>query len=165
MVGVEGGHAWGGNGARGDDADGAPVALGFIEEGIGRFSVVAKAETTGGAGFAGGEEGSEGGGIAGEVIGGLGFDESHGIGVIETGEAAIGIAGLGEGEEFGACSRDKKDDDAVGADADEVADVASGEADEGEEDGKGDELWAPPFHSHEMLLEQNGNGVPFLLGD
>lgn len=139
--------------------------MGFIEEGIGRFSVVAETETTGGGGFTGGEEGGEGGGIAGEVIGGLGFDESHGIGVIETGEAAIGIAGLGEGEEFGACSRDKKDDDAVGADADEVADVASGEADEGEEDGKGDELWAPPFHSHERSLEQNGNGVPFLLGD
>ena len=139
--------------------------MSFIEEGIGRFSVVAETETTGGGGFAGGEEGGEGGGIAGEVIGGLGFDESHSIGAIETGEVAIGIAGLGEGEEFGACSRDKKDDDAVGADADEVADVASGEADEGEEDGKGDELWAPPFHGHKKGLEQNGNGVPFLLGD
>jgi len=165
LVGVEGSYAWGGNGTRGDDADGAPVALSFIEEGIGRFSVVAKAETPRGARFAGGEEGSEGGGIAGEVIGGLGFDESHGIGAIETGEVAIRIAGLGECEEFGACSRDKKDDDAVGTDSNKVANVASREADEGEEDGKGDELWAPPFHGHKEGLEQNGNGVPFLLGD
>jgi hypothetical protein len=26
-------------------------------------------------------------------------------------------------------------------------------------------LWAPPFHGHKRGLEQNGNGVPFLLGD
>ena len=164
-MGVEGGHAWGGDGARGDDADGATVPLSFVKQGIGGFSVVAETETARGGGFPRGKEGGEGGGIAGEVIGGLGFDESHGIGAIETGEVAIGIAGLGEGEEFGTCSRDKKDDDAVGTDSNKVANVASGEADEGEEDGKGDELWAPPFHSHEKSLEQNGNGVPFLLGD
>ena len=139
--------------------------MGFIEEGIGRFSVVAKAEATGGAGFAGGEKRGEGGGVAGKVIGGLGFDEGHAVGVVESCEAAIGVAGLGEGEEFGASSRNKKDDDAVGADADEVADVTGGEADEGEEDGKGDELRTPPFHGHKKGLEQNGNGVPFLLGD
>ena len=95
----------------------------------------------------------------------MGFDESHSIGAIETREVAIGIAGLREGEEFGASSRNEKDDDAMGADADEVADVTSGEADEGEEDGKGDELRTPPFHGHKKGLEQNGNGVPFLLGD
>lgn len=139
--------------------------MGFIEEGIGRFSVVAKAEATGGARFAGGEKRGEGGGVAGQVIGGLGFDESHAVGVVESCEAAIGVAGLGEGEEFGASSRNKKDDDAVGADADEVAYVTGGEADEGEEDGKGDELRTPPFHGHKRGLEQNGNGVPFLLGD
>ncbi len=115
--------------------------------------------------MAGGEKGGEGGGVAGEVIGGLGFDEGHAVGVVEACEAAIGVAGLGEGEEFGASSGDKKDDDAVGADADEIADVTGGEADEGEEDGKGDELRAPPFYGHRRGLEQNGNGVPFLLGN
>jgi hypothetical protein len=85
--------------------------------------------------------------------------------VVEACEAAIGVASLGEGEEFGASSRNKKDDDAVCADADEVADVTGGEADEGEEDGKGDELRTPPFHGHKEGLEQNGNGVPFLLGN
>lgn len=139
--------------------------MGFIKEGIGRFSVVAKAEAAGGAGFAGGEKRGEGGGVAGKVIGGLGFDESHAVGVVEACEAAIGVASLGEGEEFGASSRNKKDDDAVCADADEVTDVTGGEADEGEEDGKGDELRTPPFHGHKGGLEQNGNGVPFLLGD
>lgn len=137
--------------------------MGFVEKGISRLSVVAKAEAAGGAGLAGGEKGGEGGGIAGKVIGGLGFDEGHAVGVVETCEAAIGVAGLGEGEEFGASSGDKEDDDAVGADTDEVADVTGGEADEGEENGKGDELRAPPFHGHGKGLEQNGNGVPFLL--
>ena len=139
--------------------------MSFVKEGISRFSVVAKAEATGGAGFAGGEKGGEGGSVAGEVIGGLGFDEGHAIGVVEPCEVATGVAGLGEGEELGASSGDKKDDNAVGADADEVADVASGEADKGEQDGKGDELGTPPFHGHKEGLEQNGNGVPFLLGN
>ncbi len=139
--------------------------MGFVKQGISRFSVVAKAEATGGAGLAGGEKGGEGGGVAGKVIGGLGFDEGHAFGVVEPCEPAIGVAGLGEGEEFGASSGDKKDDDAVGANADEVADVTGGEADEGEKDGKGDELRAPPFHGHREGLEQNGNGVPFLLGN
>jgi len=139
--------------------------LGFVEEGISRFSVVAKAEATRGAGLPSGEKGGEGGGVAGEVIGGLGFDEGHAVGVVEPCEATIGVAGLGKGKEFGASSGDKKDDDAVGANADEVADVTGGEADEGEEDGKGDELRTPSFHGHRKGLEQNGNGVPFLLGN
>ncbi len=115
--------------------------------------------------MAGGEKGGEGGGVAGEVVGGLGFDEGHAIGLVEPCEAATGVAGLGEGEEFGASSGDKKDDDAVGANADEVADVTGGEADEGEEDGKGNELRTPSFHGHREVLKQKGNGVPFLLGN
>jgi hypothetical protein len=72
---------------------------------------------------------------------------------------------LGEGEELGASSGDKKDDNAVGADTDEVANVTGGKTNEGEEDGKGDKLRTPPFHGHKEGLEQNGNGVPFLLGN
>ena len=69
------------------------------------------------------------------------------------------MAGLGEGEEFLTGSGYEKDDDRVGAGPDKVADVAVGEADEGQEDAQGDQLGTPTFHK--SRFKQNRPRVPF----
>ena len=123
-MGEEGGDPGRGDRARGDDTHRAAAALGLIEQGISRLAVVAEAKLVGRADLPGGEKGGEGGGIPGQLVRSVGFDEGEGVGLIQPGKVAIGVAGLGEGEELLAGSRHKKDDDGMGTGADEVADVA-----------------------------------------
>ena len=153
LVGKEGGDTRGGDGSGGDDADGPAATLGLIEKGVGRFAVVAEAELVGGTDFTGGEEGGQGGGVTDELVGGVGFHKGHGVGLIESGEIAVGMAGLREGEEFRAGPGNEKDDDGVGTGADEVPDVAVGESNKREEDDQGNQLRAPTFHNG--ILKQN----------
>jgi hypothetical protein len=83
----------------------------------------------------GGKERCEGGGVSGQLIGGLALHESHRIRVIESGQFTIRISGLSQSEKFGAGTGDKKDDDAMSTRANKVTDVAVGEADEGQKNG------------------------------
>jgi hypothetical protein len=163
LVGVESGDARRGDWTRGDDANGPTTSLGLVKESIGRFSVVPKAEATGGTGLTCGQEGGEGGGVTCQLIGGLAFHKCHGVRTIETDEATVGFPSLGQSEEFGASARNKKDDDAMGTSTDEVADVAVGEADKGEKDSKGEKLGSPPFCSH-LPSKAERAGRAILLG-
>ena len=160
-MGVEGSNPRGGDGSGGDDAHGPATSLRLVEEGVGRFSVIAKAESASGAGLTCGEERGEGGGISGELIGGLAFHECHGVCLIEAGEAAAGFPSLGQSKKLRTGAGNEKDDDTVGASTDEVTDVAIGEANEGEEDAKGEKLRSPPFCSHlPSKAERAGRAIP-----
>ena len=55
-MGVESSNPRGGDGSGGDDAHGPATSLRLVEEGVGRFSVIAKAESASGAGLTCGEE-------------------------------------------------------------------------------------------------------------
>ena len=152
-MGEEGGDPGRSDRAGGDNADGAAATLGLVEECVGRFAVVAEAELVGGADLPGGEKGGQGGGVTDELVGGVGFHKGHGVGLIESGEIPVGMAGLREGEEFWAGPGNEKDDDGVGTGSDEVADVAIRKADEGHQNDQGNQLRAPTFHNG--LLKQN----------
>jgi hypothetical protein len=109
--------------------------LGFVEKGIGRFPVVLKAQAACGTGLTGGKERCEGGGVSGQLIGGLALHEGHRIGMVESGKFTIRISGLSQGEKFRAGTGDKKDDDAMSARTNKITDVAVREADEGQKNG------------------------------
>ena len=153
LVGKKCGDPWRSDGSGGNDADCPSASLGLIKKRVRRFAVVPKAKLVGGTDLPRGEEGGESSGIADELVRGVGFHEGHGVGLVETGKVAIGMAGLSKGEEFRAGPRNEENDDGMGAGADEVADVAVGEADEGHQDDQGNQLRAPTFHKG--LLKQN----------